>query len=53
LGRDNREAAVMPKRPPYIEIIVTVLVMGFLALIVVGAIDSGSDSRDLLTMRAD
>ena len=34
----------MSKRPPYIEIAVTVLVMVFLALVVVGGIDTGTET---------
>jgi hypothetical protein len=34
----------MSKRPPYIEIAVTVLVMVFLALVVVGGIDAGTET---------
>jgi hypothetical protein len=34
----------MSKRPPYIEIAVTVAVMVFLALIVAGGIDGGAEN---------
>jgi len=38
----------MPKRPPYIEIAVTILVMVFLALVVAGGIDPGTDATAAL-----
>jgi hypothetical protein len=34
----------MSKRPPYIEIAVTVAVMAFLTLVVAGGIDGGAES---------
>ena len=42
----------MTKRPPYLEIIVTVLVVAFLASIIVGWISPRSESFDQVTMRA-
>lgn len=43
----------MSKRPPYLEIFVTAVVMGFLALIVVGAIDTRKEGFGQVTMRAE
>jgi hypothetical protein len=43
----------MPKRAPYLEIIATIMVMAFLALIVAGGFDQGSDEVGRLTMRSD
>ena len=43
----------MSKRPPYLEVVVTVLVMAFLTLIVVGALDSRQESFGQITMSAD
>jgi hypothetical protein len=34
----------MSKRPPYIEAAVTILVLVFLALVVVGGIDTGTET---------
>lgn len=42
----------MPKRPPYLEVIVTVLVMAFLTLIVTGGFDARQESFGQITMRA-
>jgi len=41
----------MSKRPPYLEVIVTVLVMTFLTLIVIGGINPRGESFDQVTMR--
>jgi len=41
----------MPKRPPYIEIAVTVAVMVFLAFVVAGGIDGGADSYNAALAR--
>jgi len=38
------------KRTPYLEIILTVLVMGFVALVIAGSFNQRSDE---VTMRAD
>ena len=43
----------MSKRPPYLEIIVTVFVMAFLTLIVVGGIDTRTEGFGQVTMRAE
>ncbi len=43
----------MSKRPPYLEVIVTVLVMGFLTLIVVGGFDTRSEGFGQITMRSE
>jgi len=43
----------MSKRPPYIEVIVTVAVLAFLTLIVVGGFDARNDPPGQLTMRAE
>jgi hypothetical protein len=43
----------MSKRPPYLEVVVTVLVMAFLTLIVVGGFDTRSESFGQLTMRSE
>jgi hypothetical protein len=43
----------MPKRPPYLEIILTVLVMAFLALVIAGGFNQGSDNGGQVTMRPD
>jgi hypothetical protein len=44
----------MSKRPPYIEVIVTVAVMAFLTLIVVGGFDARNDQgAGQLTMRSE
>lgn len=43
----------MPKRAPYLEIIATVMIMAFLALIVAGSFDQRSDELGRLTMRSD
>ena len=43
----------MSKRPPYLEMFITAIVMGFLALIVVGAIDTRRESFGQVTMRAE
>jgi len=43
----------MSKRPPYLEVIVTVLVMAFLTLIVVGGFDTRSEGFDQITMRSE
>jgi hypothetical protein len=42
----------MSKRPPYVEIVVTVAVMAFLTLIVVGGFDTRNDGAGQVTMRA-
>jgi hypothetical protein len=43
----------MSKRPPYLEVVLTVLVMAFLALIVVGGVDTRQEGFGQITMRAD
>ena len=43
----------MSKRPPYLEVIVTVLVMAFLTLIVVGGFDTRSGGFGQITMRSE
>ena len=42
----------MSKRPPYLEIILTVLVMAFLGLVIAGGFNQGGDSGQV-TMRPD
>ena len=42
----------MSKRPPYVELIVTALVLVFLSLVVIGEFDSRSESFGQVTMRA-
>jgi hypothetical protein len=41
----------MSKRPPYLEIVVTAVVMAFLALIVVGGFDFRQESFGQVSMR--
>jgi hypothetical protein len=41
----------MSKRPPYLEVIVTALVMAFLTLVVVGGFDTRTESFGQITMR--
>ena len=41
----------MYKRPPYVEVIVTGLVMAFLALIVVGGFNTRTEEFGQVTMR--
>jgi hypothetical protein len=43
----------MSKRPPYLEVIVTALVMAFLTLVVVGGLDTGTQGYGQVTMRSD
>ena len=43
----------MPKRPPYLEVVLTVLVMAFLTLVVVGGFDTRQEGVGLITMRTD
>ena len=43
----------MSKRPPYLEVIVTVLVMAFLTLIVVGGFETRSEGFGQITMRSE
>jgi hypothetical protein len=43
----------MSKRPPYLEVVVTVLVMAFLTLIVVGGLDTRPEGFGQLTMRSE
>ena len=43
----------MSKRPPYLEVIVTALVMVFLTLVVVGRFDTRSEGFGQITMRAE
>jgi len=43
----------MSKRPPYIEVIVTALVMAFLTLVVVGGVDTRTEGFGQITMRSD
>ena len=43
----------MSKRPPYLEVVVTVLVMAFLTLIVVGGFDTRSEGFGQITMRSE
>ncbi len=40
-------------RPPYLEVILTVLVMAFLTLVVVGGFDTRHKGFGQITMRAD
>ncbi len=41
----------MSKRPPYVEIIVTAVVMAFLTLIVVGGFDTRNEGFGQISMR--
>ena len=43
----------MSKRPPYIEVVLTVLVLAFLTLVVVGGFDTRQEGFGQVTMRAD
>ena len=43
----------MSKRPPYLEVIVTVLVMAFLTLVVVGGFDMRNEGFGQVSMRAE
>lgn len=43
----------MSKRPPYVEVVLTALVMAFLALIVVGGFDARPESFGQITMRSE
>ncbi len=43
----------MPKRPPYLEMIVTALVMAFLTFIVVGGLNTRPEGFGQITMRAE
>jgi len=43
----------MSKRPPYLEIIVTVMVMAFLGLVIIGGFNQRGDEAGRLTMRPD
>jgi TRAP-type C4-dicarboxylate transport system permease small subunit len=43
----------MSKRPPYLEIILTVLVMAFLGLVIAGGFNQGDDNVGQVTMRPD
>lgn len=43
----------MSKRPPYLEIILTVFVMAFLTLVVVGGFDTRQEGFGQITMRAE
>jgi hypothetical protein len=43
----------MSKHPPYVEIVLTVLVIAFLALVIAGGFNQGSDSVGQVTMRPD
>lgn len=43
----------MPKRPPYIDIIVTAVVMAFLTAIVIGAVDTRPETFSQITMRSE
>ena len=43
----------MSKRPPYLEIIVTLVVMAFLGLVIIGSFDQRGDDAGRLTMRPD
>jgi hypothetical protein len=43
----------MSKRAPYLEIIVTVVAMGFLGLVILGSFDQRSNVPGQMTMRAD
>lgn len=43
----------MSKRPPYLEIIVTAIVMGFLTLIVIGGVDTRPEGFGQISMRAE
>ena len=40
----------MSKRPPYVEIIVTAVVMAFLTLVVVGGFDARNESFGQISM---
>jgi hypothetical protein len=43
----------MSKRPPYVEVIMTILVMAFLTLVVVGGLDLRNEDFGQVTMRAE
>jgi hypothetical protein len=43
----------MSKRPPYLEVIVTALVMAFLTLVVIGGLDIRPEGFSQITMRAE
>jgi hypothetical protein len=43
----------MPKRPPYLEIAVTLAVLAFLGFIIVGGFDQRANNNGQVTMRAD
>ena len=46
----NRGCHTMSKRPPYVEIIVTAVVMAFLTLVVVGGFDARNESFGQISM---
>lgn len=43
----------MSKRPPYVEVVLTVLVMAFLTLVVVGGFDTRSEGFGQVSMRSE
>jgi len=43
----------MSKRPPYLEIAVTLAALAFLGLIILGSFDQRSDEGARVTMQAD
>lgn len=43
----------MPKRRPYLEIVVTAVVMAFLVAVIAGGFDQRGDEFGQVTMRAD
>lgn len=43
----------MSKRAPYLEIVVTVVVMAFLGLVIVGGFDQRAGAPDRVTVRSD
>ena len=47
------DANTMSKRPPYLEIALTAVVMAFLTLIVIGGIDTRNEGAGQISMRAD
>jgi hypothetical protein len=52
-NHEKYERPQMSKRPPYLEVVVTVLVMAFLTLIVVGGFDTRPEGFGQLTMRSE
>jgi hypothetical protein len=43
----------MPRRPPYLEVLLTLAVMAFIALIVAGSFSQRSDDAERVTMRPE